>query len=309
MNIDGIDIGGWPLTVVLLVVLGVLTAIGWWLFRRRRRRELRAELVEKLDRCVERLGLETVWQTPLFEADVYGIHGEIDDFEVRGELWDKSSRDFFRVSIHFPHPVQQTFRVLTRHRQGVEHMWRLREVDTGDEAFDEAFYVYTRADDARRVGGLLTDEIRADLLGIYDRVDGLKMGSNSLYVYVDEAADVALIEALIREAVAAASAVISRAADIVSAEQRQKEQYELASVDQMARQTGESPADRPAFPDGSDEEVVETVVDSSSHFSGGGAPEAGRSGESASSGSAEGPSSSDSAAGGSSSGTEEDSSR
>lgn len=258
MQLGNGTIGGWPVVAGLVLVLAALVVMGWWLFRRRRRQEMRAELVEQLDRCGRRLGLETVWQTPLFQADVYGIHGEIDDFRIRGEMWDKSSRDFFRLTVHYPHGVQQTFRLLSRRRQGIERMWRLRKVDIDDEDFDGAFHLYTRPEDAERIWGLIAEGVRDELLELGERSDRLKMGNNALFVYVEDAADVQVVQQLIEDAVAVAKTFTNQASGVVSAEERQTQRYELASVDEMARE-----ADDPLtgeFPAGTDDEMVEEAV-------------------------------------------------
>lgn len=245
---------GWVVAVGFLVILGVLVVVGWRLFRRRRREELRTELADQLREAVQRLGLGTVWETPLFQADVYGIRGSIDEFDVRAELWDKSSRDFFRLTVHFPHPTAQTFRLMTRRRRGVEHLWRIEPVEIGDPAFDNAFYVYGRRDDQKRVARLFDHRLRKQLLVLRNQVDGLKLGNHSLYVHVDEMVEPSVVVEMIEQAVQVATRVCARAAVVGSREEERKMEYATASMEMLSRDSEHGHTE--VFPEGTDQHLA-----------------------------------------------------
>ena len=238
-----------------LLVLAGLAFAGWWLIRRQRRDEVRAGVADELNDCVRRLGLGTVWQTRLFQADVYGIRGHIDGFDIRAELWEKSSRDFFRLSIHFPEILGPSFRLLTRERRGIEHLWRLQRFEFEDPEFDGTFNVYGRRDDQEvsLVNDLLDGDIRRRLVSLKQGVDGIQLGDHSLYIYVEQSVEPSKVESLIDDALNIAEIIYDGAVDEGLPEQAHTTQYEVASADMLGREVAEV-GETSDFPEGTDDE-------------------------------------------------------
>lgn len=233
---------------VLAVLFVCLGATAWWLFRLRRRQNMRQELADELSECVRRLGLGTVWQAPLFQADVFGIRGLRNDFDVRAELWDKSTHEFFRLSIHFPQSTRQEFRIRAGSKAKVETFWRRQRVELGDERFDEAYGVYCHSGEAEQLRKVLTPKVRSLLLSLADDADGIKIGDHSLYLFVDEGVRVEAVERIIRDALAASVELYHRAREVGPTRTADDKAYERVSVDVLGRESGEF--DEEEFPRG-----------------------------------------------------------
>lgn len=257
MENDAPALIAWLVLVGSLLVLAGLAIAGWWLIRRQRRDEMRAEIAEELDACVRRLGLGTVWQTRLFQADVYGIRGNVDGFDIRAELWEKSSRDFFRLSIYFPEILGPSFRLLTRERRGVEYLWRLQNIEFDHPEFDQVFNVYARGGDTEMelVYDLLDANIRRRLVSLEQGVDGIQLGDHSLYIYVEESVEPSKVELLIDDALKIAGIIYDGAVDEGLPEQAHTTEYEMASVDMLGRERESTEnVEAVEFPEGSDDE-------------------------------------------------------
>ena len=249
MDIDVPGLASWVMLGTLVTLLVILAVAAVWLFRRHRRQESRAEVREELKDAVERLGLGTVWQAPLFQADIFGVRGLVNGYEVCGELWKKSDRDFFRLTVHFPQPMRQEFRMVTGRRRGLEQLWRLERAEIDDSEFEEHFSVYCRQDQDDHVRELLDRGVRRRFLSLVDGIDGLKLGDNSLYLFVDRAVEIAGLERLIRDGLAAASDVYNRTREFGPAKTAQSTSYEMLSVDGIRREAGEE-ANPEDFPQG-----------------------------------------------------------
>ncbi len=251
---DTAELTAWLTTAGFVVILVVLMVMGWRMFQRRRREEMREELADELQKCVERLGLGTVWQTPLFQADVYGIRGGIDGYDVRAELWDKSSRDFFRLTVHFPHATAQTFRLMTRRRRGLEHLWRMHRISVDDDLFEESFSLYGRREDQKRLAKLFDASLRRELLALANQVKGLKLGTHSLYVHVDKMVDPPVVEEVIEQALEICRRLFDQSVEIGSVEEELKAEYATASMDMVSRDGESTVAEQ--FPEGGDEHLT-----------------------------------------------------
>lgn len=233
---------GWALAVGLGTVLVLLVVAGWWLFRQHRRSESREAFAEELREVVGELGFDDVWHAALFRADVFGVRGRIDEFDVEIELWEGAGRELFRLSIYFPGPTHQTMRVLTRRRTVFDQVRGLEEVELGDEAFDEHFNVYCHLDDVERIPEVLVTGARRRLLSIGRRVDGVKVADRSLYVFAERKVSLSGLRKLIDEAIAAGSTIYERAQAVGPAEAaRRTTQYQIAATDVLGRESGEFP--------------------------------------------------------------------
>ncbi len=253
MNIELPGIWSWLVLGGLLTVLVGLGVVAGWLLRRRRRDEMRAEVAEELRRSAERIGLETVWQSQLFHADVFGIRGKVNGFDIRAELWDKSSYDFFRLSVYFPRPLRQEFRLLARRRRGLEQLWKMESIEVGDRRFEERYNVYCRQDQDERVRDILAPSVRRKLVTLGSKADGVKLGDHSLYIFVDRSMGPTEIERFIRDALAVAVELYNRVVAIGPAQGAAKTSYEMVAVDVLGRDT-ESNLSTGAFPTGSDDD-------------------------------------------------------
>ncbi len=238
MNIEVPEAMSWFMPGTLgLIFLGLGTT-AWWLFRQRRRHEMRQELADELAQCVSRLGLGTVWQAPLFQADVFGIRGLVDGFDVRAELWDKSSHEFFRLTIHFPQSTRQELRLRAGKAPGTEKLWRMDPITTGHQRFDEVYKAYGRFDEDEQAKEVLTARVRRLLLSFVDDVDGIRIGDNSLYLFVDDGIDTDRVECLVRDALAASVELYSQARKAGPSQATDTMAYERVSDDVLGRETG-----------------------------------------------------------------------
>lgn len=248
-GIDAPGIMGWLLLGVLLAVLVGLAAVSWWLFRRRRRDEAREEAAQELEESMRRLGLGDVWQAPLFQGDVFGVRGKVDDFDVRAELWERSSRDFFRLSVYFPRSIHQEFRLRMRRRTGLEYLWRMGRIEVGDRRFDDRFHVYCRQNREKGIDKVLAPAVRGRLVSIGERVDGIKLGDHSLYVFVDRQLEPPVIERIIRDTLSTAKELFNRAMEIGPSRLTRNTEYEMASVDVLGREATQE-VETGGFPEG-----------------------------------------------------------
>ena len=235
--------------LLLVVVLVGLVLVNWWLFRRRSGDESRQQMAEELTRVVNRIGLGTVWDASMFQADVYGIRGEVNGYDVRAELWDKTRRDFFRLAIRFPRPIHQGFRLRTRRRRGLEHLWRMERVERGDDVFDDRFNIYCRPEPSQRIEDLFDTQVCRKLVDLERKVDGIKLGDHCLYVYIDSAVEPVRIERLIREGLAVATRLYDRSMDLGPSKTSRNTAYETITIDALGRDSGEE-LDIEAFPEG-----------------------------------------------------------
>ena len=231
---------GWLALVGLTAVFLALVAVGLWLFYQRRRDEMRQELAEELQTVVRRLGLGTVWQAQLFQADVYGIRGAVEHFEIRAELWDKSSRDFFRLAIYFPRPIARDFRLLSRRRGGLVHLLQLKETSIGDGHFESTFHLYYRPGDDEVLKQVFNRRLQNKLAALERGVDGIKIGSHSFYLHVDSSVPPKKIESLVSDTLEIATILYERAVNVGAPDNAYQTEYELASVDVLGRETVES---------------------------------------------------------------------
>lgn len=252
MDVELVGMWSWLLLGCLLMVLIGLALTIWWLVRRRRRDEMRAGFAEELRDCAQRIGLATVWQAPLFQADVFGLRGLIKDFDVRAELWEKTNRDFFRLSVHFPRPLRQEFRLLARRRRGLEHLWKMDAVDVGHREFDDRYNVYCRQGQEERVREILVPSVRRRLMAIDEQVDGVKLGDHCLYIYVDKGIESPVIERLIRDALGVSVEVYNRVVEVGPAKGTAKTSYEMVTVDVLGRESNWD-TEALTFPEGSEE--------------------------------------------------------
>ena len=243
MTLEAPEAMSWLVPGTLGLVFLGLGSAAWWLLRQRRRNEMRRELAEDLARSVHRLGLDTVWQAPLFQADVFGIRGVVDDFDVRAELWDKSTHEFFRLSIHFPQSMRQDFRIRAGKLLGMEKLWRLTSVELNDRRFDEKFEVYCHPEADDQVAEVLTAKVRRLLLDVVDEVDGIKIGDHSLYLYVDEGVEVDVVERIIGGALRASMELYRRARQVGPTRSAEEMAYERVSMDVLGREGGDQQAD------------------------------------------------------------------
>lgn len=255
MQMEGAELVSWLLLGGMVVVFAGLAFGAWWLFQRHRRQTMRTEVAEELHGVVSRLGLGTVWQAPLFQSDVFGIRGVVDGFDVRAELWDSSNRAFFRLAVLFPQPTNQGFRVVAGKRRGLASIGAADGIETGDRGFDELYTVYSRDRSEQgewiegSIGDVLAPNIRRRLISLGERVHGLRVGNNTLYLHVDDRVDSSGVERLIRDGLSVARELYNRAVDVGPTETGGKTTYEMASVDSTRRQNGET-IETEAIPEG-----------------------------------------------------------
>ncbi len=240
----------WVLLVVLALLFMGLVGAGWWLLRRRKRHEMRTEVAQELRDSVRGLGLGMVWQAPLFQADIFGIRGKVDEFELRAELWDKSGHDFIRVSVYFPRSIQQDLRIRLRNKKGLSNLWRIQEVTVDDERFDEMFRVYTRPNRVDSVTEILASALRRRLVSLGERVDDLKLGDRSLYVLIDGGVRPSMVAPLISDSLELARIYYERSLDQIPSGGGRNTQYEMAAEDVLGRES-RGPLSTVALPAGS----------------------------------------------------------
>lgn len=240
----------WVLLAGLLAAFIALAIAGWWLLRRRRREASRAELSEELERSVRRLGLTSLWKTPFFEADVFGIDGEINGFDVRTELWGHPGGDCLRSTIRFPRPLKQGLRVRMNRRRWLEQWWQMSPVATGDSAFDERFQVYSHDEDEDRASQVLAPFIRHRFVQLAKDVDDIEVGDRSLYIFVDGGCEAGRIEKTIRDGLTLAVELINRSTEVGPLHTAGHTQYELIAVDALGRDTASDESQSEALPEG-----------------------------------------------------------
>lgn len=244
-----------PLNALLVVVmLGTavvsLVGVALWLSRRRQRSEDRQTRVDEFRRRVERLGIGSVWQTPLFQADVYGVRGKINDFDLRCEIWDKASRDFFRLSIYFPRSTRQHCRLRSDGTLSVLP-GKLIKMDTGDGDFDGVFELYGPEEGREVLVDLFDSDLRGRLLALDTTSDGIRIGDRSFYLYARGEVDPASLERVLKDGLAAATQFFHRAQEVGPSTEKTDMTYEMASADVLGRESGET-LEAGGLPEGSD---------------------------------------------------------
>lgn len=225
----------WVLLGVLTSTLCGLAFAGWWLLRRRRRYAMRAEVADELRASVRRIGIGTVWQAPLFQADVFGLRGSVDRFELRAELWDKAGHDFVRVSVYFPQTTGQGLRVRMKSRKSVSDLMRIEEVELRDLEFDGMFRVLTRPNKGDEIAAIFHPELRRRLVSIGGRVDDLKLGDRSLYLLVDGGVEPSMVAPLVEDSLEVARIFYERSLQVRPATAARNTEYEMAAEDVLGR--------------------------------------------------------------------------
>ncbi len=239
--------------LIFLALFGVAILLGgaaWWLGRQRKRSDEREEMMAELRRRVERLGIGTVWQTPLFQVDVYGVRGEVNDFDIRCEIWDKASRDLFRLSIYFPRSTRQQCTLRSERRPTLKPLGQITAIEVGDEAFDQRFQLRGPEQGSEVIKELFDQELRDRLMKLVEDCDGLRIGDRSLYLYREAPVSPAEVERFLQDGLAAAAKYFQRSRKVGPTTENTDITYEMAAIDVLGRD-GDDRRIGTSFPDGS----------------------------------------------------------
>lgn len=147
------------------------------------------------------MGLDRYTERTFFGERIQVLAGTFGRLEVEleissGENWEP----YVRVTVDFPKPLAQDVGVYSGDRQPLgSHVRRLDEVELGDESFDEQFVLIGR--DPERVELMLPDATRYQLTRLNGLVDDVQLTDQSLFLFLGENPDRAMIKTILKKAV------------------------------------------------------------------------------------------------------------
>ncbi|MBA2664545.1 MAG: hypothetical protein H0U74_19815 [Bradymonadaceae bacterium] len=201
---------GW---LILIAAIALIASIIWASMRFARYRRIaqrRTETAGELQRTMRMLGLSEVRESQLFQSRVFTLRGELNGFRIDCELWDHSQDPFCRVTIAYPRPLRQGMRMFPA-REG-----RLFGGLTGAARGESATtisngLVVTAHENAERLRSFLDGDIQHHVERLNERVDDLFVGDERLFLYAEGPLAEQNCEALIRDGMAIAASLYSRA--------------------------------------------------------------------------------------------------
>lgn len=232
----------WTTWIALGALILLLLAIGigiWWIWNKQKRKVARAETSSELKSIVERLGLGDVWQAPMYQADVFGFVGIVNGFSLRGELWDNSVHDFFRLTLRFPKPLRQGLSLSRNQSLVTGLLHRGGPLSVGDTRFDEAFQLFYSEgeDELARGRELFSESLRERLVSLGEKVDELKIGDKSFHLFVEGSVESQVIERLIRESLRISVDLYNRAVEVGPVKTVRNTEYEMIAYGTLGRET------------------------------------------------------------------------
>ena len=257
----------WMTLGVLVVLIAAVGWFGWRLARMRRAGEARAERLSDVRTFTDRMGLDHVWETSIFQSHVIGMRGELNGFRVRGELWDEPQRDAYRLSVRFPKVLRQPMKIRRKGSNGRVLSGRgLVAVSTGDEAFDARFATMVSEAASEKIEALLDANLRERMVALAEKVTSLRLGNRSLYVVAEEEVEAEVVDRLLRETLRVAVLLYNSSVEVGPLTSTRSTQYEQVSLDIFGRDTSReaSAEDQEGESEASEPEVAAEEMESGS---------------------------------------------
>lgn len=233
----------WITLGVLVVLIAMVGWFGWRLARMRRAGEARAERLSDLRTISERMGIDDLWESSVFQSHVIGMRGELNGFRVRGELWEDPAREAYRLSVRFPKVLRQPMKIRRTGSNGRVLPGRgLVAVSTGDAAFDARFATMVSEAASEKIDALLDANLRERMVALSEKVSSLRLGNRSLYVLADREVETSEIDRLLRETLRVAVLLYNSSVEVGPLTAAKSTQYEQVSLDIFGRDTAREPA-------------------------------------------------------------------
>jgi hypothetical protein len=127
------------------------------------------------------LDLDQYTKRDFFGEELQVLSGSFGDLSVELEVSSGRWRPYLRLVLEFDRSLARNVSVFSEDRSGVvSYVQRVRELEIGEEKFDDRFLLYApKPDDVRK---LLPDATRYQMIRLDERVGEVRMTDNSLFV-------------------------------------------------------------------------------------------------------------------------------
>jgi hypothetical protein len=202
------------MTALVIVVVAVLVLWGVpKLAAGRKIATQSGELGEGLQQLTKSLGLGTCDRRSVFGDAVHRLSGEFNRLKVHLEVQVGRRFSYTRITVQFPHSLDQDLAILSGHKPAFRNwVLRQREFDIGVEDFDRDFILLARHEG--RLKALLSPAIRFQLQRLFEMVDRLEIGDETVYVMAHEMSKPAEVSKLLKKTVETAERIYATAVQL-----------------------------------------------------------------------------------------------
>lgn len=197
----------------LALVIGGVTGAAWWWFRHRGVPQHEEFSEQDLRNLGDALGLDDYADRHYFGERVQVLSGHFERLYVELEISSGDWTPYVRVQVRFPSLLAQDITVLSEDPGTVVNkIRRLREIEVGDEEFDEEFLLFATRE--KRLKRFFPASTRFQMVRLNREVDELRLTDQSLFVFASRPCSTAEIRSLLKKTVELADRLMGTAREL-----------------------------------------------------------------------------------------------
>jgi len=223
-------------TAIALLLLAVAIVWGGYLWSRRdgggEHEEIDPEFLIGLG---EGLGLDRFVRRDFFGETTQVLEGEFGDLQVELEVSDGRWPPYARLVVEFGRPLGRGVGIFSDDRSGVVgYVQRVREIEIGDEEFDDRFLLYASAPaDVRK---LLPEPIRAQMARLDEMVGEFRLTDETLFLFAPETVERDRVRRMLKKGLELCERLVRTARELGPRKpETSASHYERATLEQAVR--------------------------------------------------------------------------
>ena len=159
-----------------VIVASIVANAAWNTWRARR-----ISLHTAYPSLTETMGLAQIQDRIIVDTRILRYGGQVNGQEIEVEVGASSSYCYVRVDMPFERPIDLGLRVSSEREDGVlTRLWRLREIEIGNEEFDNRYILLARDED--RLHALLDASMQQRFLELADLAGHVQLNDDGLHL-------------------------------------------------------------------------------------------------------------------------------